>query len=586
MSLDALLPWPVVLPLVAAALLLALGHLVPPRLPQALAILVSVAVAVMSGLLARGALVDGPVPPYWFGGWTPRPDVTLGIAFAADPASAALASFIASLFAATLVFAGGFFDSARATFHTVMLLFLAAMQGFCLTRDLFNLFVWFEVMSVAAFALTGFSQRRSSLVGALNFTVSNSLAATLMLAGIGLLYARTGVLDFAAMATRVAAAGPDPVILGGFCLVGCALLVKAAVVPFQFWLADAHAVAPSPVSVVFSGAMVPLGLFGFAKLLVQVFGGAPAVTEPVQGLLAGLGGVTAVAGALMAWRQRHLKRLLAFSTIAHVGIMLAGVAALSGAGFAGLFGYLLGHGLVKGALFMLVGAFMATRASVDELALRGLGRDIWPAGLAMALGALLLAGAPVGLLHAGADLVAAAVPGPAAPALRACLVLGSVLTGAAVLRAAGRITLGLGPDPGAQAQAPSEEEREKADRPLWLMLAPAVVLLALDAGLPSGPARDIAARFVPPFLLRTGAVDLPAPDAWSLAEPWLALGATVALAGFALFRDRLPRALPRAADRLAEPVTGAVERLHSGLVNDQVTWIAIGLAAVVAWMLR
>ena len=93
-----------------------------------------------------------------------------------------------------------------------MLLFLAAMQGFCLTRDLFNLFVWFEVMSVAAFALTGLSLRRSSLAGALNLTVCNSLAATFMLGGIGLLYARTGVLDSAAMGARVARAGHDTVI--------------------------------------------------------------------------------------------------------------------------------------------------------------------------------------------------------------------------------------------------------------------------------------------------------------------------------------------------------------------------------------
>ena len=108
----------------------------------------------------------GSTPVYWFGGWEPRPGVTLGIAFAPDPASACLASFVGLLFAAALVFAWGFFDEVRSTFNVLMLLFLAAMQGFCLTRDVFNLFVWFEVMSVSAYALTGFSLKRASLAGA------------------------------------------------------------------------------------------------------------------------------------------------------------------------------------------------------------------------------------------------------------------------------------------------------------------------------------------------------------------------------------------------------------------------------------
>ena len=578
MSAAALLPFPVVLPLLVAAVLLTLGHLLPSRVPEIVATLVAVAVAVLSATLAHGAL--GGTLVYWFGGWTPRPEVTLGIAFAADPASAGLAAFIAALFAATFVFAGGFFDRQRVTFHVVMLLFLAAMQGFCLTRDLFNLFVWFEVMSVAAFALTGFSLQRSSLAGALNFTVCNSLAATFMLAGTGLLYARTGALDFDAMGVAVAAAGHDPVILGGFCLVSCGLLIKAAILPFQFWLSDAHAVAPSPVSVIFSAAMVPLGLFGFTKLLVQVFAGSEDVLALVRGLLMGLGCVTAVVGGLMAWHQRHLKRLLAFSTISHIGIMVTGVAALSGTGFAGLFAYLLGHGLVKGALFMLVGILLATKASVDELALRGLGGDIWPAGVATAVAALLLGGAPLGLLHAGADLTDAAA---GTPWVRAALLIGTALTGAAVLRFAGRIYLGLGPDPGEEAQAPSDEEQEKADRPLWLMLAPAAALLAVDVAVPADVARDLAARLVPQFIHRAEAVTLPSPDAWGLAEPWVALLGVVALAGTALFRDRLPGAVPAAVDRWIGPPIAAMDRLHSGVVNDYVVWIAVGVALFAGW---
>ena len=580
--LDILVPFPVVVPLAVGALVLALGELLPKHVPEALGIAAALAVAVISAVLAHGALAGTPV--YWFGGWEPRPGVTLGIAFSPDPASAGVAAFIGLLFTATLVFAWGFFDAVRSTFNVLMLLFLAALQGFCLTHDLFNLFVWFEVMSVAAYALTGFSLKRASLAGALNFTVINSLGSMLMLAGIGLVYARAGALDFDAVRDAVARAGHDPVIVGGFCLVSVALLTKAAILPFQFWLSDAHAVAPSPVSVVFSGAMVPIGLFGFAKLAVQVFSASPDAMSILHGLLLGVGCATALVGGLLAWSQRHLKRLLAFSTISHIGIMLTGVAASSPVGLAGFLAYLVGHGLVKGALFMLVGVLLATKARVDELDLRGLGRDIWPAGLATAVAALLLGGAPLGLLHGGADLVSAAAPATAGGVFTALAVLiGTVLTGGAVLRFTGRIYLGLGPDPGDEADAPTGEEQEQADRPLWLMLAPAILLLAVDILVPARLAEELAARVLPAFAHLAAAVAVPAPTGWAMAEPWLAMLGTILTAGLALFRDRLPKRLPAAADGLLRPVFDGLNRLHSGVINDYVVWLALGIAMLAGW---
>ena len=582
--LEALVPFPVVVPLAVGAAVLALGELLPKRVPEALGIMAALAVAVLSAVLSHGAL-DAGTPVYWFGGWTPRPGVTLGIAFAPDPASAGIAAFIGLLFASTLVFAWGFFDEVSSTFNVVMLLFLAALEGFCLTRDLFNLFVWFEVMSVAAYALTGFSLQRASLAGALNFTVINSLGSTLMLAGIGLVYARAGALDFAAVRDVIARAGHDPVIIGGFCLVSAALLTKAAVLPFQFWLSDAHAVAPSPVSVIFSGAMVPIGLFGFAKLSVQTFPGSPDAMSILHGLLLGVGCVTAVVGAVLAWSQRHLKRLLAFSTVSHIGIMLTGVAAVAPVGLAGFLAYLVGHGLVKGTLFMLVGVLMAEKAGVDELNLRGLGRDIWPAGVATAVAALLLGGAPIGLLHGGADLLGAAAPdGIAGVVVHAAVLIGTFLTGAAVLRFTGRIYLGLGPDPGDEAESPTDEEQEKADRPFWLMLAPCVLLLAIDVLLPAGFVEEIAVRVLPQFAsLPAGSAAVPEPTGWAMIEPWLALAGVVLTAGLTLFRDNLPRPLPDTAAALFEPVSTGLNRLHTGIVNDYVVWMALGVAAIAGW---
>ncbi len=209
---EVLVPLPVALPLLVCAAMLATAHLLPGRLPDILATLTALVAAGLSAIIALRA-GDGSVD-YWFGGWQPRDGIALGIGFSVSAAGGWIGAFIGFLYACTFVFAWGFFARTHGHFHILMLLFLAAMLGFCFTRDLFNLFVWFEVMSVAAFALTAYHLARSAITGAINFTVVNSLAGFLMLGGIGLLYARTETLDFAGIAQGVAHAGRDPVVAG------------------------------------------------------------------------------------------------------------------------------------------------------------------------------------------------------------------------------------------------------------------------------------------------------------------------------------------------------------------------------------
>jgi multicomponent Na+:H+ antiporter subunit D len=578
---GSLPPLAVAVPLAIAGLLLAFSRILPARLPDIVAIVTALATGLCCAVMAAHAL-DGPLV-YWFGNWVPQGGQVVGIGFAVDAAGGAVGAFIGLLFATTLIFAWGYYDEVHAHFHVLMLLFMAGMTGFCLTHDLFNLFVWFEVMSIAAFALTGYALRSSALDGALNFTVVNTVGSYLILGGIGLVYARVGALDFAALANGVAHTPDDPVVTASFCLLATGLLIKAAQVPFQFWLADAHTVAPSPVSVIFSGAMVAIGVFGLARFTFAIFAASPMVMHLAHTLMLGMGASSAVIGGVMAIRQRHIKRLLAFSTISHVGIMLIGLSLLDGTGLAGMLVYLIGHGLVKGALFMIAGILLAILGGIDEIGLRGRGRDIWPAGLAMVLGGLLLGGLPVGLMDEGSASIAAAARHAGAVWAVAASVLGTVCTGGAVLRVAGRVFAGWGATPGEEERAPSEEEQEKADRPLWLMLAPAVLLLILalngadaahsfairaaDAILHANPSSPFARTGAPP--------GHPPPDA---VLPWLSVGLTLLVSAFSLFQRALPRAATSLVNRVLDPPLDLLEKIHSGLIGDYVAWLVVGLA--------
>src|SRR4051812_36733419 len=205
----------------------------------------------------------------WSGGWTPVHGVSVGIVLVADPVGAAFGLLACVLTVCALIYTWRYFEDAEAHVHVLVLLFLAGMVGFSITADLFNLFVFLELMSAAAFALTGHKiEEPRAVQGGFTFGVVTSLSAYFTLTGIGLLYARTGQLGM----SRIGAAlhSPDPLVLAAAVLVLTGLFVKAAIVPFHFWLADAHAVAPTPVCVLFSGVMAPLGVYGLWRVTTVV----------------------------------------------------------------------------------------------------------------------------------------------------------------------------------------------------------------------------------------------------------------------------------------------------------------------------
>ena len=394
------------LPLVVAAVLIGGARMWPSQWPDAIARLTAAAVAIMAVFLAGARRKRARSSIGTAGGRRARAWQSASTLSSIRPAPDA-SPVAAAVFCASFVFSWGYFDEVHARYHALMLIFLAAMAGFALTGDLFNLFVFFELMSTVAFALTGYRLESSALEGALNFTVTNGIGSFLMLAGIGLLYGRTGALNFAQLSRALSGHPADGLVILAFVLLIGALFIKGAIVPFHFWIADAHSRGAVPGLRDFFRHHGADRDFRRRPALLERFCRVPGIDQAqLRPLLVWLGAATAVMGGLVALMQRNVKRLLAFSTVSHMGVLLVGVGLLSAGGLAGGMLYLLGHGLVKGRLVHGRGNFAGDPApGSTRSSCAAPGKEFPITGLTYVLGGLLLAGLPIGLEHQGRELI-------------------------------------------------------------------------------------------------------------------------------------------------------------------------------------
>lgn len=557
-----------------------------------IALVSAVLAAASSMLLLRDSLDQTIV--YWFGNWRPANGITLGISFVIDPTGAALASFVAVLTLAALMFSAKYFDNAGNHFHALILGFLGAMCGFSLTGDMFNLFVFFELMSAAAFALCGYkTEDPGSLQGSLNFAVTNTIGAYFALTGIALLYARTGALNMAQIGRNLSHGPADKLVLAAFTFIACGYLIKAAIVPFHFWLADAHAVAPTPICILFSGIMVELGLYAVIRIYWAVFDPVLHARVPELRLLfVSVGCATAVIGAIMCYSQRNLKRLLAFSTISHMGVMTTGAGLFTVTGLAGVFLYILGHGLVKASLFMVAGILLHRFASVDEVQLHSRGKAAKTAGILFFLGAIGLAGTPPSGVSMGDDLIHASAREVGYQWTWWFSLFAAIVTSAAVFRVGGRVFLGSGQAEDRQPGGAPQEEEEKQETESghestpWSMVTPTVILVL--AGLSIGLvgwlkslALHAAARFEDSAgyaarVLDAVPVQVTPPHAPNTSIPVFGL---IAVTGalLAAYLHLSSKGFRELSHTVTKPL-GVLHKIHSGHVGDYVAFMVFGIA--------
>jgi multicomponent Na+:H+ antiporter subunit D len=588
-------PLLVAIPLLSAAVVAGLDHITPAPVQDALVVAASAATTVLAFVLLWHT--EGHEVVHWFGGWGTHGGIPLGIDFAVGPLAAGMCCVIGLVVNLALLYSLTFLREAARLFDALMLVALGAMCGFAMSGDLFNLFVWLELMGVAAYALTGFQvERLGPVQGAVNFAITNSVGGYLFAVGIALIYARTGALNLAQIGKALSHGPAGGLVIVAMTLLFCGLLIKGAVVPFHLWAADAYAVAPAPVCAVLGGVMTDIGLIGVARLYWTVFDAPFGHGHAVGDVLLWVGIVTAVLTGTMAFLQRHLKRMLAYSVLCHIGIMLAGIGLLSSSGLAGAEMMFLAHALLTAGLFFVAGLLHVDHGLIDELHLHGRGRGCWVPAAAWFAGTVGLIGIPYVGIYVGHGLIDDGATSAGRPWVLALLWLGSALAGAALLRAGARIFLGWGDADDPLLGRPMEEDPLERNvlRPLLVGVAVAAVVLGVAISVVPGlgqRAEYAADRFrdragYAARVLRghpiTPAQSLPVTiEHTSLESLLYGTGATIFALGLAfvgLYRRRLPHAVSAAAGRTLAPPIRVLRELHSGVVGDYVTWVAVGTA--------
>lgn len=482
--ISALVPLTLAVPMIAAALLSAIGRFVPRWAANALFTLTAAFNGWCTAMLFRGTLHQPLV--YWFGNWWPRGTMALGECFVIAPLPALLALLVSILMLGASILSWQLKPSGN-HLQPLMLLFMAAMCGFAYSGDLFNLFVWFELMSASAFALCGLKTTEPApLEGAFNFAITNTVGAFFILTGIALIYARTGALNMAQIGLSLGRHA-DALVLMSFLLMTIGYMVKGAIVPFHLWLADAHAVAPTPVCILFSGIMVELGLYAVARIYWSVFQSSLSPhTAQLREIYVVLGTITAVLGGVMCFAQHHLKRLLAYSTISHAGLMLIAVGLFNERALGGFLLYVLGHGFLKGGLFACAGIVLHRLQFIGEPHLHGRGRDLLWTPILFIVGAIGLTAAPGFLLEHAESAISDAATAFNFGWIRWMFFFGGAATSAAILRFTFRTFFGWGErspkDRASEVDEKQETQKEDRNVPAALFI-PAAAMIALAVAL-------------------------------------------------------------------------------------------------------
>ncbi|MGB0513886.1 MAG: monovalent cation/H+ antiporter subunit D family protein [Wenzhouxiangellaceae bacterium] len=384
------MPFSVLVPLIAAPVC----ALLPGRvLPWLLALLSVLASAVISAFVLPEA-VQGTMS-YQFGNWPPP----IGIEYRVDAVNALLALLI-SMMALMIVpwmrqSVNKEVPERQGPFYALFLLAMSGLMGITLTGDAFNVFVFLEISSLSTYALVAYGRKRAALLSSFRYLIMGTLGATFYLIGVGLLYIMTGTLNMADLAERIPEVSDTRAVRAAFGFIMIGLALKLALFPLHRWLPGAYSNAPSAVTVFLAATATKVAVYVMLRMVFSVFGVDFALAMPYQEFFLVLGAIGILFASVQAIGQGTAKRMLAYSSVSQIGYIALAVGFVSIDGLAAGLVHIFNHALMKGALFMAVGAviFRLGTNRIDDFA--GLGREMPLTMLAFVLAGLSMIGVPL-----------------------------------------------------------------------------------------------------------------------------------------------------------------------------------------------
>lgn len=349
------------------------------------------AIALTAQVTGTGAL------SYQLGGWA----APWGIEYRIDSLGAYVLLIVSAMAALVLVAAKEsvlreIAEQRIARFYAAFNLALAGLLGIVATGDAFNVFVFLEISSLSSYALISLGRDRRALNAAFQYLIMGTIGATFILIGIGFLYMMTGTLNMQDLAARLPEVSDSRTVRAGFAFLTVGIALKLAMFPLHLWLPNAYAYAPSVVSMFLAATATKVAVYLMLRFVFSVFGHQFAFDQmALQYILLPLATIAIISASLVAVFQEDLKRMLAYSSVAQIGYILLGLAIASAEGLTASMLHVFNHALMKGALFMALGAVMWRVGSVRLHDLAGLGRYMpWTLG-AFVIGALSLIGIPL-----------------------------------------------------------------------------------------------------------------------------------------------------------------------------------------------
>ena len=383
----------VVVPLVAAPIAALLNR---PRLSWGVAVAATLwalyaALELLSQTMATGAI------HYELGGWA----APYGIEYVVDPANAWVVVIVALIGALVTPYARKSVEQEITEdriplFYAAFILCLTGLLGIAVTGDVFNVFVFLEISSLSAYALIALGNDRRALTASFQYLIMGSVGATFIVIGIGLMYVMTGTLNMADLADRLPEVASSRTIPVAFTFLTVGITLKLALFPLHLWLPNAYTYAPSAVTAFIASTATKVAVYLLLRFFFTIFGATFSFdVMQLDRILMPLALIAIVTMSLVAIYQENVKRLLAYSSVAHIGYMVLGISFASVLGLTAGILHLFNHALMKGALFMSMGCVMYRVGSVRLEQMNGLGRAMPWTMAAFVVGGLSLIGVPL-----------------------------------------------------------------------------------------------------------------------------------------------------------------------------------------------